>query len=348
MQCNYYARPWLGLFCICATVTISAQAALVAQVSLDKQLFNPTAGESIAIGYELAGAAKVTLTLHDPDGRIIRTLVAGVSQPAGLQVATWDGKDAAGVVVPDEAYYPVLRVEGNGESVTLDPSQDSGGELLATIQATYDVARGAVKYVLPETARVRVLAGVADGPLLATVVPNLPRPAGSCEEPWSAMDDSGKIKVTEQTGWQLRVEAFRLPRWSVIARGNRTAKFSDYTLTALRKGGAVPPGHQLLALARKPRVAAAGARLSPFAAQSRMLDQPPQFSVAVVGTPQAPEIEVALDPLTAALLNEVRYEVVFYVDFKRMGEEEQAYSPMRFARGPSRTGAIGSRSTSPA
>lgn len=319
------------LLALCAVMALSARADLVGQVGFDKQLFNPSQGECIVIRYELTQAAKVTLTLHDPDGRLIRTLVSGASQPAGLQMATWDGKDDAGVVVPDEAYYPVLRVEGaDGGSVTLDPSQDSGGEMLTGIEASYDAARGVVKYVLPESARVRVLAGIADGPLLATVIPNLPRPAGLCEEPWNAMDDSGRIKVTERSGWQLRVEAFRLPRWAILAQGNAGAKFTDYTLASMRKGGSEPPGHQLLALARKPRVVGSE-RLSPFASQSRILDQPPQFNVAVVGTKEAPEIEVALDPLTASLLNEVRFEVVFYLDFKRMGEEEQAYSPMRFA-----------------
>ena len=39
------------------------------------------------------------------------------------------------------------------------------------------------------------------------------------------------------------------------------------------------------------------------------------------------KVEVTLDDLTKELFTAVRYEVIAYVDYQRIGEEEQGYSP---------------------
>lgn len=310
------------------------------QIQMDKQVFNPSEGDSIWISYTLEQPAQVTLLLCDPDGRVVRRLVENADLPKGLHRAQWDGKDDVGDIVPDEAYHPLFQVDPEvGLPFELDPTQNSGGEQLGAIEAQYDAIAQELRYVLPVSARVRIMAGVADGPLLALLASNEPRVAGLQVEPWDGMDTSGIVKVVDLPDWRVRVDAYLLPDLAIIAQGNGTESYKDYTLRKLSDGERMPAGYELLQMKRKPRLAA-DVRLSNFASQSRMLDQPPVFEVAPVsgerskGLPMLKgmaEFDVTLDPLTNALLNEVRFEVVYFLNFERLGEEEQAYSPMRFS-----------------
>ena len=65
------------------------------------------------IPYELAAAAKVTLTIHAADGRLVRTLALG-QLPAGTyqsrsRAAYWDGRNAQGEPVASGVYFYTLQ-----------------------------------------------------------------------------------------------------------------------------------------------------------------------------------------------------------------------------------------------
>ncbi|MFN2371122.1 MAG: FlgD immunoglobulin-like domain containing protein, partial [Candidatus Krumholzibacteriia bacterium] len=66
--------------------------------------FNPRA----SIAYELPNDGRVTLTVHDLAGRVIRTIVAG-SRAAGAHAAAWDGRTAAGGIAASGTYVVRLR-----------------------------------------------------------------------------------------------------------------------------------------------------------------------------------------------------------------------------------------------
>ena len=55
--------------------------------------------------------AHTRLTLFDASGRVIRRLIDG-TRHAGAQGAAWDGRDDAGLLVPNAIYFYELRVEG--------------------------------------------------------------------------------------------------------------------------------------------------------------------------------------------------------------------------------------------
>jgi len=65
---------------------------------------------STAIRYTLAAPAQVSLEIFNPLGQRVRTLVSQ-EQQAGLHVATWDGQDDAGKVVPSGIYLYRLRAD---------------------------------------------------------------------------------------------------------------------------------------------------------------------------------------------------------------------------------------------
>ncbi|HEX8988935.1 MAG TPA: flagellar hook assembly protein FlgD [Rhodocyclaceae bacterium] len=82
-------------------------------------------GSSIAVasgsgygGFDLAGAAdKVTVTIKDSSGRVLRTLDLG-SADAGSNMFTWDGKDSSGNTVADGRYTFAVSATQGGNAVT--------------------------------------------------------------------------------------------------------------------------------------------------------------------------------------------------------------------------------------
>jgi hypothetical protein len=75
---------------------------------------NPFREETLLL-CDLPGAGPVTLDVVDVHGRIRRRLVQGAAGP-GRFAATWDGRDAAGALVPSGAYF--LRLVAGGETRT--------------------------------------------------------------------------------------------------------------------------------------------------------------------------------------------------------------------------------------
>jgi flagellar basal-body rod modification protein FlgD len=75
------------------------------------------AGKSDA-AVELAGPAdKVTVTISDAKGNVVRTLQLGPQDSAGIVGFQWDGKDDAGNVMPDGAYkFSASAVQGSSKS----------------------------------------------------------------------------------------------------------------------------------------------------------------------------------------------------------------------------------------
>jgi hypothetical protein len=63
------------------------------------------------IGYTLPRRARISLMIHTPAGRLIRTLASG-NQPAGLHFAGWDGRSNSGERVAPGVYFYNLRADG--------------------------------------------------------------------------------------------------------------------------------------------------------------------------------------------------------------------------------------------
>jgi hypothetical protein len=69
---------------------------------------NPTSSGT-TIGYTLPGDSRVTISLFDAGGKLVRTLVDGDEQAAGHHEIEWDGASADGAPVPSGAYFYRVR-----------------------------------------------------------------------------------------------------------------------------------------------------------------------------------------------------------------------------------------------
>jgi hypothetical protein len=90
-------------------------------VDASKILFFPQDGDTLAatstLRFTLTRPAVVTWTLVDADGNVARTLLDGVSLPAGQVTRVVDGKRADGTWLPRGAYRSTVTLAGDGEPV---------------------------------------------------------------------------------------------------------------------------------------------------------------------------------------------------------------------------------------
>lgn len=74
--------------------------------------FNPRT----TIAYDLPRASAVDLRVYDLAGRLVRTLVTGQVEEAGLHTIQWDGMNNAGGAVPSGVYLYRINAAGHQES----------------------------------------------------------------------------------------------------------------------------------------------------------------------------------------------------------------------------------------
>jgi flagellar hook assembly protein FlgD len=86
------------------------------------KLFSPTCEcdtSVVRIFFRLRRRDRVTVTMIDSGGNVVRTLVTDQAKPRGRVEVLWDGRDDAGVVVKDGAYKPRVKLALNRRTIVL-------------------------------------------------------------------------------------------------------------------------------------------------------------------------------------------------------------------------------------
>jgi flagellar basal-body rod modification protein FlgD len=107
---------------LASAVTSSSQlstASLIGRtVTFQSSSVDVTSGTAPAVGVQLPSTAKVTATISNASGQVVRTLAPG-QLPAGTSSLGWDGKDASGSYVASGTYAVALTATGlDGSAVT--------------------------------------------------------------------------------------------------------------------------------------------------------------------------------------------------------------------------------------
>jgi len=90
----------------------SVDTEIAASFSLSSSSSNPFSA-SATLQYSLTRPGRADLTIFDPQGRLVRSLVSGVEQ-AGHHAVVWDGRDERGESVGSGMYFARL-VTAEGE-----------------------------------------------------------------------------------------------------------------------------------------------------------------------------------------------------------------------------------------
>ncbi len=310
---------------------LGAEVGRLRQVTVAPSVFSPSMDETVAVSFLMERAGRSEVSFLGPDFRVVRSIVRE-STPKGLNTVVWDGRDREGRIVPDTAYFVRIHTRSAGSDERIyDPASFTGGEKLdiSIYPESYDPATGRITYNLPESARVRIRAGLQGGPMYKTILDWACRPAGRHEVHWDGWSEDRMVSLSGNKDLVILMQAYSLPENSIIVEGTG----SDYQ-TSLREGGA-PAGRRALSMdaGARPRLPKA------YLIRSRM-EASPEFDIMVNGAPVSGSIAVTegdqvtlsidADDATRSMLNQNRFECVVFVDDKRWDEVEYGYIPMTY------------------
>lgn len=249
------AIPFGGALCLLAQVLASclpasASAApasvelnrLIKDVRVKPATFLPTLGEKVEFSLRLVASGRLSASVLDRDGYVVRILASKKQAKAGRLALTWDGRNNEGAIVPDEAYSLLLELETTKSKELYFPANQFG-EMYEVAAQSYSRRDAAVAFELPRASRVHMQAGQAVpdpdlgrnvGPVLKTILNREPKPAGRVLATWNGLDESGTVMVPNLPHFVIGIACTPLPENSVIATGNRSKAFIDYV--SERKG----------------------------------------------------------------------------------------------------------------
>jgi hypothetical protein len=184
----------------------------------------------VMISTSASGTLRVVVL--DRDGFVVRDLGPRTVRKGSITL-TWDGRDASGRVVPDEAYSLRADLRAGKDRWTYFPARDVHEVMQEVPVRAFDPRSGILSYTLTRPSRVHAQAGTAvidngghaTGPVLKTIVERAPRVAGAVVEQWDGRDESGTIDVANLPHFAVSIAATPLPENAMITIGNRATTF---------------------------------------------------------------------------------------------------------------------------
>ena len=321
-------------FCVCPS-TGQAEKLRITNVFCDPVVFEPGRGQTVKLTYRLSAPVKVSVKIYDPRNLLIRDLIQDIHQNAGDHSVLWDGKDNAGSPVPPNYYvYTIMANTAGGDAVLHDLTDLTGGKLLYAKKVGYDPATEKVSYVLPKHSLVNVRIGLPKGgPLLTTLIDWVPRKGGFNQEPWDGWDRSHSVNVAKNKHLQVGVSAYSLPLNSIIVTGQNTRKrpefIQDISWGEEKRKEKGKKRKEIYNHWQHPRDKCYDPDIS--------LSLPPDLlrnanNLPVITGPVPIRMEVAEKDRKFML--DQRFEVVYYVDFVFVYEEELGYTPFSWIWNP--------------
>lgn len=308
----------------------------IQSVILPERMLHVGVGDRATISYVLTQSADVTVTVWGPNREQATVLVEKEPRGEGTQSESWNGTDWAGRPVPDEAYTFVIEaVSGSGRAY-YDPLAVSGGERVNPRDIHFRPDENQISYVLPRPCRVLVRAGLNEGPMLNTLVNWLPRGGGACAEHWEGRDQQGLRAYSRSPRAFIVVQAYALPENSIITYGNDSLSYRDWYLAwgqhRLRRPPPVEPRESNAILSPHWGLAPHIAKDPPL--EIRFPELQGSLSRAdepILATDGRLLVRIDIpDSLSRRFIQEQRFELVTFLDDRRISEQEQAHLPFNW------------------
>lgn len=301
----------------------------ITNVSLEKKSFDPEK-EQARIRYRLSEQAMVSVRLYDIDDFLVRGLVADGPASKGYNIVSWDGRDDAGNYLPPGAYTYVIEAKSlySKQKALYDRTDETYGRQLVLRSLSYDDETGKVEYVLPKAAMLRIRVGIKEGgPLLTTLVDWHPQEAGRHRYLWDGNIGPSDLDLRGDPTVEFNLSAYSLSDNSVIIRYTHhpLGNSSKVRRQDVHKRAGVNP-------------------LAPkylHATHARTRCREPDFRIELPGVSEhaddgtpivggAVPVKIVLSKQDKKFLQDERFEIVFFVDFVFLHEEEEGISPFTY------------------
>ncbi len=303
----------------------------ISAVSAGAGSFNPARSEKVSLSYVLSRDAKVTIRVLSPDRQEVSVAVSTRIQKSGKATHTWNGKDSAGRVVPNEAYTFIIEATDNtGAKAVYEPATTTGGEFGDIRRGNISRESGTIAYDLSQPSRVLLRAGIPGSALLKTVVDWEPRPSGSQTEYWNGRDEDNLVDVLGIKERSIIISYMTLPENSVITYGNAAYTYREYAERYAKNR----PKLSMPAFANNRKV-------SPHFLKDRTIDRSFRLRITFPeldksGAASIPVVRdkllvsVEVDPKNRDVVSNQQLEVILFTDLQFHSEEERGYLPFRY------------------
>ena len=287
--------------------------------------FSPALKQTFKLYYTLSEDANVTWEIYTPDNNLIRT-IKSVDSKKGEHTLEWDGKDANGTIVPNEAYNIVLHAYHDKTKQTLD-YRETGCAVLKDLN-TKTNKTGNISYTLSSPARVLVRAGIENGPMLRMISNWVPKNKGKVRQRWDMKDKDNLVDISTLP-FGITVSAFELPKYAIITTNNKVLDYYTYFKDSNLSCHTLSKDKQLLEKN--------GKAISKHVYTCRIKDRDPRLyltmpkneqNLSIITNGKPTLIKVSMHPEDEATLEKVKYEVSFFVDFEFTSEEELGFMPI--------------------
>lgn len=325
------------LFLLAATLVLSGpcmaqDTPTIANVSVMPKFFQPGDNESAEIAYKLNQDAIIAIKIFDDRDTPVLTLVDSETRAAGHHRELWDGRDADGQLFPGIYRFTIEAGDGTGEAVVSDLTDITGGRRNPVVTKKVDTIHGRISYVLKSPALVITRIGLADGgPFLRALEYREPKPAGLNHVPWDGMDNAGVVNFLKHPKLKVYVDAYGLNANSIVVMGREPGK--SFRTASAGKNGKVR--------SRK--------RASRRVIRNHWQHEPgtcrdPQVKIAFPGAKKRDDgtlevkgpvrIKVDVPKADRALMIDERFEVMIFVDYNFVFEDETAFFPYNWTWDP--------------
>lgn len=213
---------------VLSTDASTSSQPLINKVSIDKDIFNPTACENVSISFHLLKDAEASVKIFDFDWGLTAIICDDKMMKKGNNIVMWNGRAQNQEIVPDEAYFFTISVKTNTERSIYDPVASSSGISHEIEKGKIHIDSRQLEYYLPEKGRVFIRAGIHKGPLLAIPVDWEPRPKGWHKEHWDGMDQDKLFSLIKHHYYRIRASYFTLPDNTILTTGNNSINYLEY------------------------------------------------------------------------------------------------------------------------
>ena len=288
-------------------------------VALDKKTFSPRSGEEVIIRYKPSFASTVTVDIYNNLGELVRRLDNKKDVSVLMQKTVWDGKDEKGAVVPNGVYFYAIELSSKEKrNYIYNPYKKTHGKKLKVISSSYDEETKQIYYKLPQAAMVRIRVGLKDGgPLLATPLDWSAKEAGSHAIGWDGKDSSGLINLASHPKRNLVIFTYSLADNSIIVEGEKQRR-SNLEMSKLN----LPKDRHRHAL-DNPGVCFEPRINIEFLTEATVQEGASEVSGVM-------PVKVSVDPEDLLVVENSRYEIMFYVDTVFLFEDELGFSPFTY------------------
>jgi hypothetical protein len=311
------------------------EALRISRVQVSPQQRRIDSAEDFVFSFDLSLGAAVTISLYDSRNRLVKRVATEKNMQAGFHQVSWDGSDESGrPVVPNYYLYTITARHPDHGSITYDPSDLSGGDRFSVERIHYDRNTKRVHFSLPHPAIVNLRAGLGGGgPLLATLLDWVALPAGSHEFSWDGMDRSGVVQIGRLAPLEFGGIGYELPLNHIIVTddvhvGDRP-RFIDGLDSVAAQRVHRPVRQRMLDHWRHPRERCYDPLL-----KLRVLDAVQRREDGALPVDGPINLRVDVARTDRKFLLDQRFEIVYYVDFIFVGEEELGYLPFTWRWDP--------------